>query len=98
MLILISIQNNMTKTLNIHNSSKWENEPYFFERLERDLWAWKKCYNCNFCWDVTSEVWIIKDSIVDCLWLQAGIQNVKIDETCQGHEYLENYSILRKGD
>lgn len=88
----------MPKSINIFNKVSGENDSYFFERLERELWAWDKCFNCSFCWDIISETWIIKDSVIECLWQQAGITNIKIDETCGWHKILDNYYILRKWD
>lgn len=88
----------MGKSINIFNKSLAKNESFFYERLERDLWAWNKCFNCDFCWDIKSETWIIKDSIIECLWIQAWIKNIKIDTDCYWHRLIENYRDLRIGD
>ena len=88
----------MSKTINIFNRSTWKSETQFFETIETQVWAWNKCFNCDFCWDIVSEQWVIKDSIIECLWKQSGIQNIKISESCSWHRLIKNYRDLRKWD
>jgi len=88
----------MSKTINIFNEWKWDIDVQFFETLESELGSWNKCFNCDFCWDIISEKWIIKDSVIECLWQQAWIQNIKIWESCEWHKLIENYADLRKWD
>ena len=88
----------MNKTISIYNEQSWKNEIQFFETLESDVWAWNRCFNCEFCWDIRSEQWIIKESIIECLWQQAWVQNIKIGESCWGHKLIDNYRDLRKWD
>jgi len=88
----------MSKTINIFNTSTWENNAHFFETIESEVGSWNKCYNCEFCWDIISEQGIVKDSVIECLWKQAGINNIKIWEGCSWHRLIENYRDLRKWD
>ena len=88
----------MTKTISIYNKTEEKSEFQFFSTLETELWEWNKCFNCQLCWDIVSETWIIKESIIECLWQQAGIQNIKISESCGWHVLLEDYRDLRKWD
>jgi hypothetical protein len=88
----------MSKTISIFNSARWESTDHFFETLESEIWLWKKCFNCQFCWDIITENWIVKDSVVECLWKQSWISNIKIWESCAWHEFIKNYGDLRKWD
>jgi len=88
----------MSKTISIFNSTRWKSEAHFFETLESEVWSWKKCFNCEFCWDIITENWIVKDSVVECLWKQSWISNIKIWESCTWHELIKNYRDLRKWD
>jgi len=88
----------MSKTINIFNKSTWKNETQFFETVEAQVWEWDRCFNCDFCWDIVSEQGVIKDSIIECLWKQSWIQNIKIWESCWWHKLIKNYRDLRKWD
>ncbi len=88
----------MSKTISIYNNSEEKPDIHFFSTLETEIWEGSKCFNCDYCWDIISEQWIIKDSIIECLWQQAWIQNIKIWESCWWHKLIDDYMELRKWD
>jgi len=88
----------MLKTINVFNKESESNSPHFFSDLERELWYWSKCFNCTYCWDIISETWKIKDAIIECIWSQSWIDNIHINSSCSTHNFIDDYSILRKWD
>ena len=88
----------MSKIIWIFNWITHDVDDHFFSDLEDKIWYWNRCFNCDKCWDIITESWNVKDAVIDCLWKQSWINNVKIFESCNGHTLLDNYAELRKWD
>jgi hypothetical protein len=86
-----------SKTIGILDWTTNEVSRFFFSRLEKDLWIWPYCYNCKYLWDIIWDTKNYIDSIVQCLWKQSW-NEMKLWDTCSGHEYIDNYSELRIWD
>ena len=81
----------MTESINVFNQITEKNDFFFYDRLEKELWEWKKCFNCSLCWDIKSETWKIEDAVVECLWVQSWINFIKLWDTCPNHNHKDNY-------
>ena len=52
---------------------------------------WELCYNCKFCWKVNKSIDDIKESIIECTWLQEDVEGLKLSDTCAWHIFNEDY-------
>ena len=85
------------KWINVFNKETQELDFSYFDDLEREFWEWNKCFNCDFCWDVSSETWRNKDAVVECLGMQSGINFLKLWDSCPNYKIKEDYyDILLK--
>ncbi len=86
------------KTFSIFDKVEWELNHYFYSELEKEIWEWKRCFNCEFCGDVSVVTWNIKDAVIECLWINAWISNINIGNKCYFHKYIDKYSERKKWD